>query len=65
MKKMSPELESEKAAALRLIHLGRPKLHDDGGYICQFCGSSGCKGFEQWHNCDERKAQGIDVRIVR
>lgn len=62
---MHKTIEAMKADALRGIRSSRPQMSEDGAYICKFCGSSGDRGFAQWHSCDQKTKQGIDVRFVR
>jgi hypothetical protein len=64
MKSLS-QIENEKQFALSQIRASRPQLQADGSYVCRFCESSGDRGFAQWHSCDQKTKQGIDVRIVR
>ncbi len=63
---MLAAIEKAKAEALRLIRASRPRLQEDGRYRCGFCGASDDnRGWQMWHNCPERAAQGIELRRVR
>jgi hypothetical protein len=63
---MNATIEAMKADALRQIRANRPQMSEDGKYACPFCGGSGeGRGWQMWHNCPQRAAQGIKLRVVR